>query len=34
MVLWKSLAKDMVIVGCIRAVIEFAEKIVIFVLVK
>jgi len=33
-ILWHSLAKDMVIVGCIRIVIEVAEKIVIFVLVR
>lgn len=32
--LWRNLAKDMIIVGCIRCVIELAEKVVIFMLVK
>ena len=32
--LWQNLAKDMVIVGCIRCVIELAEKVVIFMLVN
>ena len=33
-ILWQNLAKDTVIVGCIRCVIELAEKVVIFMLVN